>query len=60
MKLELTRHFSSEQYNLYCFFQPPQEFIGNEQELVNELVSAPNPLDRFRVPTPRLLPPGYY
>jgi hypothetical protein len=56
MKLEITRYFNSEEYNFHCFFQPPQASVYRVEEVDNVLVSAPNPLDRYRVPTLRLLP----
>jgi hypothetical protein len=60
---ELIRYYQADDYNHYCFFQPLSRMLlrlDRQQEELDQALDLPNPLDRYRVPIPRLVPKGYF
>jgi hypothetical protein len=55
------KYYYQDDMNRYCFFQPAPSANQPEETLaaINQIDSLSNPLDRYRIPTPRLVPSGY-
>ncbi len=61
MRFMPEKYYHEDDMNRHCFFQPASSSKILEETLKTEkqIDSFPNPLDRYRAPTPRLIPRGY-
>lgn len=56
------KSYGKSDWNPYYFFQPafPEAPAEAALMLVDQSHALPNPLDKHRIPTPRLVPPGSF
>lgn len=61
MRFMPEKYYHEDDMNRHCFFQPASSSIIPEEKLMAEkqIDSFPNPLEKYRIPTPRLVPRGY-
>jgi hypothetical protein len=60
MKRMSKKYYHEDNKNRYCYFQPATSISPKEIfAATKQMDSLPNPLNRYRIPTPRLVPRGY-